>query len=97
MIEQPEAGSALQIVDVREPNEFVAGHLTGALNIPLGMLAQRLGDWPRDASVVFVCRSGARSGRAADLAAQAGVRAIGHLEGGLLAWAASCDPSLRVA
>jgi adenylyltransferase/sulfurtransferase len=96
LIERP-GTETLRIVDVREPDEFAAGHLPGALNVPLGVLPQKLGDLSGSASLVFVCRSGARSTRAAELAKQAGLNAVSHLEGGLLAWAASCDPKLQVA
>jgi molybdopterin/thiamine biosynthesis adenylyltransferase/rhodanese-related sulfurtransferase len=96
LIDQSGTSNRLQIVDVREADEFAAGHLAGSINLPLGALPQKVTELS-GSSVVFVCRSGARSHRAAELAAQAGISAVGHLQGGLLAWAASRDPKLHVA
>jgi sulfur-carrier protein adenylyltransferase/sulfurtransferase len=91
-------GAAMpSLVDVREPAEFAAGHLQGAMNIPLNTLPARLPEFLGADTVVFVCRSGIRSARAAELAIRAGVPGVAHLEGGLLAWAARCDPKLEVA
>ena len=89
------AGQAA-VVDVREPREFSASHLPGAMNIPVGELHSRMGSLPKG-RVVFVCRSGARSLTAAALASRAGVEDIAHLEGGLLAWARDVDPTFEVA
>ncbi|HLK71596.1 MAG TPA: ThiF family adenylyltransferase, partial [Steroidobacteraceae bacterium] len=84
------------LIDVREPHEWSAGHLQGALHIPLGELPQRLNEIPRNAAPVFICRSGGRSMAACQIALRAGFSAPGNLEGGLLAWAAQVDPTLRV-
>ncbi len=89
------AGQA-SVVDVREPREFSASHLPGAMNIPVGQLHSRIGSLPKG-RVVFVCRSGVRSLTAAALASRAGVEDIAHLEGGLLAWARDVDPTFEVA
>ena len=91
------AVAAVAIVDVREPREFSAGHLRGAVNIPLADLSQRLREIPPHASVVFVCRSGNRSRAACELAARAGRAELADLEGGMLAWAATIDPAMTVA
>jgi len=86
----------VQLVDVREPHEFAAGHLARALSIPLGQIERRVAELARDATIVFVCRTGARSAQAAAIAARHGVPRIAQLEGGLLAFAAAIDSSLRV-
>jgi adenylyltransferase/sulfurtransferase len=85
------------IVDVREIHEFQAGHLDGSVNIPLGDLSRRVGELSAQEPVVFVCRSGRRSQAACELSARAGVQRVADLEGGLLAWAATVDSSLKVA
>ena len=85
------------VVDVREKHEYAAGHLTGSVNIPLGDLATRFEELPADSAVVFICRSGGRSQAACELAARGGVRSVSDLEGGLKAWAAAIDPSIKVA
>lgn len=87
----------LFLIDVREPREFAAGHLPGAVNIPLGELRERLGEIPAGAEPVFVCRSGGRSLRACGMALEAGVATSSNLEGGMLAWAATVDTDCVVA
>jgi sulfur-carrier protein adenylyltransferase/sulfurtransferase len=84
------------LIDVREPYEWNAGHLRGALHIPLGQLPQRLAEIPRNAAPVFICRSGGRSMAACQIALRSGISAPTNLEGGMLAWAAQVDPTLRV-
>jgi len=74
------------ILDVREPHEWQAGHAPKARHIPLGQLARRAGELPRGRAVVTVCRSGARSGRAAALLAREGLE-VSNLTGGMHAWA----------
>ena len=90
-----QAGTALEegalAVDVREPEEWQAGHVDGSLWIPLGELQARAAELPRDRPLVIVCRSGARSGYAADALVAAGYDAS-NLAGGLHAWAAAALP-----
>jgi sulfur-carrier protein adenylyltransferase/sulfurtransferase len=90
-------GAAPPLIDVREVWEFDAGHLRGAINIPLGQLPARLPEIAHDSAPVFICRSGARSLAACNLALAAGVTEPANLEGGLRAWAATVDPQLPVA
>jgi molybdopterin/thiamine biosynthesis adenylyltransferase/rhodanese-related sulfurtransferase len=89
--------AAVRLVDVREPAEYAAGHLGGAVSIPLAEV-ERV-DWnsPEHHSTVFLCRSGTRSLRACAIASRHGLREPAHLEGGLLAWAATIDLALPVA
>ncbi|HEV7431403.1 MAG TPA: rhodanese-like domain-containing protein, partial [Steroidobacteraceae bacterium] len=89
--------SPITVVDVREPREYAAGHLAGALNIPVGDLPRRNAEIPLEFPIVFVCRSGARSQAACELATRAGVQDPASLEGGMLAWAALIDPQMQVA
>lgn len=69
------------LVDVRTPEEFAAGHLDGARNLPLDALTARMAELPRDRAVVVYCRSGARSARAAAVLRSAGhdVRDLGPM------------------
>lgn len=55
------------LLDVRTPDEFAAGHLDGAVNIPVDDLARRLGEVPREREIVVYCRSGRRSAAAAEV------------------------------
>lgn len=84
------------LVDVREPAEWNAGHLPGAIHIPLQQLPQRLGEIPRDRDVVVYCRSGGRSARAVDLLRQHGFSRVRNLVGGLRRWARDVDPGVEV-
>lgn len=79
------------LLDVREPAEWAAGHAPQARHIPLGQLAGRLAEIPADRPVVTVCRSGARSARAAAMLARQG-RPASNLAGGMQAWAAAGLP-----
>jgi rhodanese-related sulfurtransferase len=78
-------------LDVREPEEWQAGHMLGSVWIPLGDLSARAGELPRDRPIVVVCRSGSRSAYAADALVAAGYDAR-NLAGGLQHWAASGLP-----
>lgn len=73
------------LLDVREDNEWRAGHAPGARHIPLGRLPHRLRDLPPQRMIITVCRSGARSARAAALLASEG-REVVNLSGGMHAW-----------
>lgn len=73
------------LVDVREVGEYQQGHIPGARLIPLGTLASRLHELPRDRRIVAVCRSGARSGSATAVMRKAGLDAV-NMAGGMLAW-----------
>ncbi|HRZ60013.1 MAG TPA: rhodanese-like domain-containing protein, partial [Rubrivivax sp.] len=80
----------VQIVDVREPEEFGQGlgHIEGARLLPLGQLEARAAELARDRPIVTVCRSGARSARAAAMLAKAGFEQVANLRGGMLRWRA---------
>jgi phage shock protein E len=70
VVEKIKAGA--KVVDVRSPDEFGDGSYPGAVNIPVGSLARRLSEIPKDRPVVLFCASGARSAAAARLLRQAG-------------------------
>ena len=92
----PAALTPISLIDVREPDEFETGHLPRAINIPLAQIEQSGQRLPRDHTVVFICRSGSRSLKACALARRAGLEQPLQLEGGLLAWKAAVEPSLRL-
>ena len=75
----------IELVDVREADEWQTGHAPGARQIPLAELASRLADVPRERPLAFVCRSGGRSELATELARRHGIEAL-NVDGGLLAW-----------
>lgn len=76
------------VVDVCEPAEFAAGHVTGARNIPLGELEAKLPGQVKNKALplILVCASGARSGRAVAIAKKLGYEQAQSLGGGLKAW-----------
>ena len=76
------------VVDVCEANEFAAGHVGGAKNIPLGDLEAKLVATVKNKALplILVCQSGARSGRAVAIAKKLGYEQAQSLGGGLAAW-----------
>ena len=76
------------LLDVREDDEWDAGHVAGAVHIPLGQLAERADEVPDDHRVVVVCRSGVRSAHATAFLTASGHDAV-NLAGGMRAWAAA--------
>jgi len=74
-----------RVLDVRELDEWDAGHIPGALHIPLADVPQRLGELPADGDLVVVCRSGVRSAHAVAWLARNGFDAT-NLDGGMRAW-----------
>lgn len=80
------------VLDVRAPEEFVTGHVPGAVNIPYDQVAARLAEVPKDKDVVLYCRSGRRAGMAAEVLAANGYTRLKHLEGDMPAWIAQGRP-----
>jgi rhodanese-related sulfurtransferase len=79
------------LLDVREDDEWTAGYAPGARHIPLGQLGARTAEIPQDQVVYVICRSGARSARAAQALSAAGWDAI-NVAGGMQDWAAAGRP-----
>ncbi len=73
------------IIDVREPDEFAAGHAATAVNIPLGELGERFGEVASDQTVYLICQSGGRSGRATEALDTRGFDVV-NVDGGTTAW-----------
>ncbi len=79
------------LLDVREDDEWAAGHVPDARHIPLGQLGDRAAEVPQDELVYVICRSGRRSARAAQALAGAGWRTV-NVAGGMEDWAAAGRP-----
>jgi hydroxyacylglutathione hydrolase len=77
------------LLDVREPQEFAAGHVPGALNLPQADLATRLSEVPRDRSLFLICQGGFRSLRAAQFLCQMGFKDVASVSGGTEGWLAA--------
>ena len=76
------------VVDVREPEEFAAGHMTGAKNVPLNQLEEKLAATVKNKTVplLLVCASGARAQRAVAVAKKLGYDKAQAVAGGLKSW-----------
>jgi rhodanese-related sulfurtransferase len=74
------------VLDVRTREEYTAGHVPGAVNIPHTELAGRLGEIESDRGVVLYCMVGPRARLGEEILRRAGVSKVLHLEGGLAAW-----------
>ena len=83
------SGSRPVVVDVREPWEYAQGHIPGAVLIPLGQLASRLGELDPSIPVAAVCASGNRSQSAAALLGQKGFTKVYNLLDGMYGWQSS--------
>jgi rhodanese-related sulfurtransferase len=79
------------LLDVREPEEWAAGHVPGATHIPMGEVGSRVGEVPQDQDVYVICRSGVRSARVTEALMGAGWQAI-NVGGGMQDWAAAGRP-----
>ncbi|WP_293781259.1 rhodanese-like domain-containing protein [uncultured Aeromicrobium sp.] len=85
---------SIVVLDVREPDEWAAGHLEKAVHIPLGSLAHRVDELDPEAETVVMCHLGGRSARATAWLASHGHRVV-NLEGGIEAWQAAGRPVVR--
>src|SRR4051812_20559781 len=77
--------AGVRLIDVREVHEYAAGHVPGAVLVPLATVPSALEQFPADAPTYVICRSGARSYRACEFLAEQG-RDVANVEGGTLAW-----------
>jgi rhodanese-related sulfurtransferase len=75
----------VQVVDVRQPGEYAAGRVPGAILIPLDALLSRANELSSEAALIFVCAVGERSAVASEIAATVGRSAIYNMEGGMRA------------
>lgn len=80
-----ESGKNLNIIDVREVDEVMAGKIPSAIHIPLGLLEYRMNELDKSKEYIIVCRSGARSGRACQFLEGYGFQ-VKNMNGGMLAW-----------
>jgi rhodanese-related sulfurtransferase len=87
---QREQGAPL--IDVREDDEYDAGHVPGAQHIPLGTVPDRLDEVPRDGKLYVICAKGGRSYRAAELYRAEGIDAV-NVAGGTSAWVEAGQPT----
>lgn len=93
LLAQLSAPNAPLVVDVRTAEEFAAGHVPGAINIPHDQVASREAEFAVEGEreIVVYCKSGKRAGMALEALAASGIRAT-HLEGDMLGWIAAGHP-----
>jgi rhodanese-related sulfurtransferase len=84
-------GEGHRILDVREHDEYAAGHIAGALHVPLMQIPAQAAGLDRDAEWLAICRSGARSMQATAYLGRMGLR-IANVAGGMEAWSAAGLP-----
>ena len=88
-----ERGESLTLLDVREEWELGVASVPDVVHIPMGEVADRLGELDRSREVVVLCRSGRRSMQVANFLQQNGFRAV-NLAGGILAWSRELDATI---
>lgn len=89
-IKQALSEGAILLVDVREPHEFAAGHIPGAISHPLSAFDPS--SLPQGKRIVFSCAAGVRSLRAIEFAQAAGLDLREHYKGGFKDWAVAGEP-----
>jgi len=77
------------LLDVREPDEYAAGHIPGITLIPMNDVPSRLSEIPKDKQVIVTCRTGNRSGQITDYLREQGFTNVHNMDGGIVAWEAA--------
>jgi rhodanese-related sulfurtransferase len=80
------------LLDVREDDEWLAGHAPGAVHLPMMEIPARMTEVPQDREVVVICRVGGRSGQVVGYLMQQGFGNVTNLDGGMMSWAAAGRP-----
>jgi rhodanese-related sulfurtransferase len=89
-------GDDLQIIDVREPNEYETARLEGSKLIPLGQVVNRKDEIDESRETVVHCKLGGRSAKAIEALQRAGFKGrLLNLKGGITAWSNDVDPSVK--
>ena len=85
------------VVDVRRDDEWVTGHVTGAIHIPVDDFTDHANELPQDKKLLFICAAGVRSGLACELASSLGFDSANlyNIEDGTPAWIAGGHPTTR--
>lgn len=85
------------VLDVREENEFLGGHIVNSLHIPLGFLKDRIGELQKhkDKPIIVSCRTGQRSATACALLKKQGFEKVFNLDGGVTSWQGANLPLVK--
>jgi sulfur-carrier protein adenylyltransferase/sulfurtransferase len=93
--ERLDGGEDIQIIDVREPNEYAAARIPNSTHIPLGQILNRMSEIDPSRETVVHCKMGGRSARAIEALTRAGFHGrLSNLKGGITAWSNEVDPSV---
>ena len=88
-----DAGDDIQLIDVRQPDEYAFASIDGAKLIPLGEIMGRMGEIDESRETVIHCKMGGRSARAIEALQQSGFKGnLKNLVGGITAWSNEVDP-----
>ena len=87
-------GDDIFILDVREPHEYDIAKIEGSTLIPLGQVAQRVGELDSTADIIVHCKMGGRSAKAQGILKEMGFSRVANLSGGILRWSDEVDPSV---
>jgi rhodanese-related sulfurtransferase len=85
----PQVEPQTYLLDVREPDEWAAGHAPDAHHLPMMEIPARMAEVPMDTEVVVVCRSGGRSGQVVSYLMGNGWDNVRNLDGGMRSWSAA--------
>jgi sulfur-carrier protein adenylyltransferase/sulfurtransferase len=90
-----DAGEDIQLIDVRQPEEYNFARISGAKLIPLGEIINRMGEIDPTRETVIHCKAGMRSARAVEALERAGFKGnLKNLKGGITAWSNEVDPKV---
>jgi adenylyltransferase/sulfurtransferase len=90
-----DAGEDIQLIDVRQPDEYAFAKIDGAKLIPLGEVIKRMGELDEKRETVVHCKMGGRSARAIEALQAAGYKGeLKNLKGGITAWSNDVDPKV---
>lgn len=90
-----DAGDDIQLIDVRQPDEYAFAKIEGAKLIPLGEIIQRMGELDDSRDTVVHCKMGGRSARAIEALRAAGYTGdLKNMKGGITAWSNEVDPKV---
>lgn len=88
-------GADIQLIDVRQPDEYDFARIEGAKLIPLGEIMRRMDELDETKEIIIQCKSGGRSGQAIMALQRAGFTGdLKNLKGGITAWSNEVDPNI---
>ena len=90
-----DAGEDVQLIDVRQPDEFAFAKIEGAKLIPLGEIVERMNELDSSKEVILQCKAGGRSATAIQMLTRAGYQGkMSNLRGGITSWSNDVDPTV---